>query len=89
MAPTGKRSAKKGKPSKSKPSHEALGLAIREIRTEAGMTQAQLASKTTHSISYVSELENGKRNPTWTVLTELSKALKVRLAELVERAEAH
>jgi ribosome-binding protein aMBF1 (putative translation factor) len=78
----------KRKPAKIKPSHQQLGLAIREARSEAGLTQAQLAKKTEHQVSYLSELENGKRNPTWTVLAELSRALKIRLAELVERAEA-
>lgn len=86
MPPTSKRSAKR-KPSKPKPSHEALGLAIRELRVETGMTQARLAEKTGHSVSYVSELENGKRNPTWTVLTEIAQALRVKLSELVGRAE--
>ena len=86
MPPAAKRSDKRQE-AKVKPSHEALGLAIRELRGEAGLTQAQLAEKTKHPISYVSELENGKRNPTWTVLTEFAAALGVKLSELVGRAE--
>jgi len=87
MPSSGKQSGKRKAAAKARPSHEALGLAIRELRSEASMTQAQLASKTGHSISYVSELENGKRNPTWTVLTEFARALKVKLSELIARAE--
>jgi transcriptional regulator with XRE-family HTH domain len=83
---TGRRSSKRGK-AEPRPSHEALGLAIRELRSKIDMTQAQLAEKTGHSISYVSEVENGKRNPTWTVLTEFAGALGVKLSELVARAE--
>lgn len=79
--------AKKTKAAKAKPSHKALGRAVAEIREEKGLTQAALSRKAALHISYISGIENGSRNPTWTVLTALSKALGVKLRELVERAE--
>jgi DNA-binding XRE family transcriptional regulator len=72
---------------KAKPSHKALGRAIHELRKEQGLTQAQLSQKTGLHISYLSGLENGSRNPTWTVLSQVSAALKVSISELAKRAE--
>jgi transcriptional regulator with XRE-family HTH domain len=79
--------AKKTKAAKAKPSHKALGRAVAEIRNEKGLTQAALSQKTGLHISYISGIENAARNPTWTVITGLSKALGVKPKELVERAE--
>jgi DNA-binding XRE family transcriptional regulator len=70
-----------------KPSHKALGRAINELREEAGLTQAQLSKKTGLHVSYISCLENGSRNPTWTVLSQVSAALKIPISELAQRAE--
>jgi transcriptional regulator with XRE-family HTH domain len=70
-----------------KPSHKALGRAIRELRKEHDLTQAQLAKKTGLHVTYVSGLENGSRNPTWTVISSVSSALGLKLSELVGRAE--
>jgi transcriptional regulator with XRE-family HTH domain len=70
-----------------KPSHKALGRAIHELRKKQGLTQAQLSQKTGLHISYLSGLENGSRNPTWTVLSQVSAALKVSISELAKRAE--
>ncbi len=70
-----------------KPSHKALGRAIHELREEAELTQAQLSKKTGLHVSYISGLENGSRNPTWTVLSQVSTALKISISELAKRAE--
>jgi transcriptional regulator with XRE-family HTH domain len=75
------------KPGKAKPSHKALGEAIHELRKERELTQVQLAKKTGLHVTYVSGLENGSRNPTWTVISSVSSALGVKLSELVKRAE--
>jgi transcriptional regulator with XRE-family HTH domain len=70
-----------------KPSHEALGKAIRELRKEKHLSQAKLAERSGLHVTYVSGLENGARNPTWTVLSALSAALGVSVLKLAKRAE--
>ncbi len=72
-----------------KPSHKALGAAISQLRQEQGLRQADIAAITGLHPSYISDIELGKRNPTWTVLTQFAKAFSIKLSELVQRAEQH
>lgn len=51
------------------------------------MTQAEVARKTGLHVTYISGIENGSRNPTWTVLTQISRALSLKVSELATRAE--
>jgi transcriptional regulator with XRE-family HTH domain len=78
---------KKTKGAKAKPSHKALGRAVAQIREEKGLTQAEVARKTSLHVTYISGIENGARNPTWTVLTQIARALGVPVSELAARAE--
>jgi Predicted transcription factor, homolog of eukaryotic MBF1 len=64
-----------------------LGAAVKQLREEQGLFQAEVAAKTGLHASYVSDIENGKRNPTWTVLSQFAKAFNIKLSELVQRAE--
>lgn len=52
------------------------------------MTQAALAKKTGLHATYISGIENGSRNPTWTVLSQIAQALGLKLSELAARAES-
>lgn len=70
-----------------KPSYKALGAAIKQLREEQDLLQADVAEKTGLNPSYVSDIERGKRNPTWKVLSQFAKAFGVKLSELVQRAE--
>lgn len=80
--------APKGKSAKAKPSHKALGHAVAAIRDQRGLTQAEVSKKTGLHVTYISGIENGSRNPSWTVLTQISQALRIKLSELVKQAEA-
>jgi transcriptional regulator with XRE-family HTH domain len=75
------------KPGKAKPSHKALGRAIAAAREEKGLTQAALAKKAKLHVTYLSGVETGQRNPTWTVQSQVAQALGLKLSELVKRAE--
>jgi DNA-binding XRE family transcriptional regulator len=70
-----------------KPSRMQLGSAIRAIRKEKGLSRKQMAERAELHVSYISGVENGGRNPTWTVLGQIKKALGIELVELVKRAE--
>jgi len=55
------------------------------IRKEKGLTQEKLAELSGLSQQYLSDLENGKRNPTVVTLYELAQALGVSYLELLKQ----
>jgi HTH-type transcriptional regulator / antitoxin HipB len=57
----------------------SLGDAIRHYRTEAGLTQAQLAEAAGLQRSYLSELENGKETEQLKRVFRLLRQLGVRM----------
>lgn len=60
-----------------------IGTRIRIRREEINMTQPELAKMANLSQGYVSELENGKYNPTAPTLLRLAKALRMSVSELI------
>lgn len=66
----------------------ALGSAVRTIREERGLSQVQLAEATGFMQSWISNVERGRRNPSWSNVVRLAEGLGVRPSELVIRAEA-
>ena len=60
-----------------------VGKNIREVRTNLGLTQAQLAAPE-FSISYISAIERGKIRPSLKALSILAKRLDVPLTFLLE-----
>lgn len=52
-----------------------VGLNVKRRRLELGLTQEQLAELSGFSQQYLSDLENGRRNPTVVSLWELAQAL--------------
>jgi transcriptional regulator with XRE-family HTH domain len=65
----------------------ALGLAVRTRRNELGLTQEQLANDTDLHQRWISNVETGKRNPSYGSLRRLAAGLKLSAAELIARAE--
>jgi transcriptional regulator with XRE-family HTH domain len=55
----------------------AFGQALRSIRAEQGLTQEMLALRCQFDRTYLSLLEGGRRNPTFTMIVKLSHALNV------------
>jgi transcriptional regulator with XRE-family HTH domain len=70
------------------PDAVALGRAIQAIRTEQGISQMQLAEATGFMQSWISQVERGRRNPSWNNVARLADGLGVSLVELAARAEA-
>lgn len=68
------------------PFHSRLGEAVKAIREEQGMTQAQTAELMGVPASFLSDIERGVRNVSLSTLLSLSAALKVKLSELFKRA---
>ena len=68
---------------------EAVGQVIRRRRRELGFSQEQLGELAGGvDQTYLSGIENGRRNPTLDVLWRLAGALAVPLSELISAAEA-
>jgi transcriptional regulator with XRE-family HTH domain len=67
--------------------HAALGNAVKALRTEQGLTQAQVAERMRVPATFLSDIERGIRNPSWSTMLSLSKALGVKPSEIVKRAE--
>ena len=60
-----------------------VGDNFARIRREKGLTQEQIEELSGFSQQYLSDLENGKRNPTIVSIYELAVALGVCHVELV------
>jgi len=77
-------------PRKSKPrsaEHAALGNAIRHLRTQAGLSQEQLAERVATDLTQIGGLERGTRNPSYTTLVRVAIALKIRVGEIAILAD--
>lgn len=59
-----------------------LGENLKKIRTSKNITQTEFAEKLGVDKSFVSNIENGKTNPTLSTITNLAKVLKVSTNEL-------
>jgi transcriptional regulator with XRE-family HTH domain len=70
------------------PSNVDLGRAIRRLRRARRMTIESLAHDADMHPTYLSGIERGVRNPTWSKLADLARGLEVPLAEIVNDAEA-
>lgn len=61
----------------STPSLPTFSRRLRELRTAAGLSQAQLARAAGVGRQYVYQLEAGRRAPSWAVVQQLAAALAV------------
>lgn len=63
---------------------QKLGKKLRELRTEAGLSQERLGEITGLDRTYISGIERGVRNPALKNIEKLAKALKVRVSDLTD-----
>ena len=61
-----------------------IGMKIQRLREKRGLTQEALAAKARLSRGFLARLEMGRHDPSLSTLGKLAKALKVKVAELVE-----
>ena len=61
---------------------EKIGLRIKELRTEAGFSQQELSYRSDIDRTYITQVENGKRNISINNIEKIAKALNVSLKEL-------
>jgi transcriptional regulator with XRE-family HTH domain len=65
----------------------ALGEAIKRLRTEAGLSQEQLAERASTDLTQIGGIERGTRNPSYSTLVRVAGALKTRVATIVTLAD--
>lgn len=67
---------------------EALGQAIRQLRSQRSLTQRQLADSADVNETWISHIESGRTNPAWGTVARIATALGVSIADLASRADA-
>lgn len=65
----------------------ALGRAVKARREELGRTQETVANDTGLHQRWISNVETGKRNPSYASLRRLAAGLDLKASELLARAE--
>lgn len=71
-------------------SHEllrSLGQALRAQREALGLSQEELGFRSEVHRTYISEVERGIKNPSFTTIHKLAKALGVNKSAIVRDAE--
>jgi transcriptional regulator with XRE-family HTH domain len=61
-----------------------FGRRVRKFRGERGLTQEALAFGAKMNVTYLSDLERGKANPSLLKIAMICKALDVKPSELLE-----
>jgi transcriptional regulator with XRE-family HTH domain len=69
------------------PTNADLGHAIRRLRWDRHLTIEALGHAADIHPTYVSGIERGVRNPTWSKITSLAGALDVSVSEVIQTAE--
>jgi len=66
---------------------QQVGINLRRLREERGLSQEQLAFDSGLHRTYISGVERGLRNPTILVIEQLSKTLNVTPGMLVDSSK--
>ncbi len=61
-----------------------LGKNLKRIRTTKGISQGEIGRRLSVDKGFVSNIENGKTNPTLATITKLAKALGIPADELLK-----
>lgn len=66
---------------------EQLGMRIKYLRNQLNWSQEDLALEANINKNYLSDLENGRRNPSLDILEKIAAALNISLSELFRGIE--
>lgn len=61
-----------------------LGKNLKRIRTEKGISQGDIARALDVGRSFITNIENGKTNPTLATISKIAKAVGVSAGELMK-----
>jgi len=63
---------------------EQLGKNLKRIRTAKGISQGEIGRTLEVDKSFISNIENGKTNPTLATIAKIAKAIGVSVGELMK-----
>jgi len=63
---------------------QRLGQNLKRIRTKKGISQGDIARTLKVNKSHISNIENGKSNPTLKTIAKLAKAVSVPVEDLIK-----
>ncbi len=63
---------------------QRLGKNLKRIRTEKGISQGDIVKTSGIDKAMISNIENGKTNPTLATIAKLAKALGVPIEDLIK-----
>lgn len=66
---------------------DAFAKVLKEYRTNANISQEELAFRCELDRTYISLLERGKRNPTLNVLFNICTAIEISPSEFIKKIE--
>jgi transcriptional regulator with XRE-family HTH domain len=61
-----------------------IGSKLQAARKLKGITQQEIANRVGISRTYYSQIENGDRDPSATIITNIAKALGVSIADILK-----
>ncbi|MDY6386431.1 MAG: helix-turn-helix transcriptional regulator [Fibrobacter sp.] len=64
-----------------------LGITIKALRAEKGVSQEKLALSTGIDRRYMSDIENGRRNISLEIIEKLAAFFEMKVSELIQRIE--
>lgn len=64
---------------------QRFGRCVRQLRTEAGLSQVEFGEKCGFYQTYLSRIENGRANPTLNAMEVIANALGLTIYELWDR----
>lgn len=62
--------------------HRTVGRALRALRHRASLTQEELARRSGIDVTYVSQVENGRRGVRWHTVMRLLRGLDMSVSDL-------
>jgi transcriptional regulator with XRE-family HTH domain len=62
--------------------HRSVGGALRTLRHRADLTQEALAARSGIDVTYISQVENGRRGVRWHTVMRLLRAMRMRVSDL-------
>ena len=67
---------------------KSFGEKVRALRSQQGLTLADLAKKTERSVSLLSQIETGNVSPSFSSMQTIADALEVPLAQIISQGPA-
>lgn len=64
-------------------SQQEFGKKIREIREKRGLSQEEVRKAVGISVTYYAGIERGEENPTFSVIENICRVLKIKSSEIL------